>query len=151
MLLMKGSNAVIHVHNPDVFTGKNNCYYTRLPEKERRIYGWNYNNGKLVEKNVVEQIAKFPYLGRRQMPYATFLKEFNRPYSAVFANPGLKIMKEFLVTYPTLKEWKKKWRKDQKESWKEYQFLNDEARMTFENYLPTDPEIIKRGIGPVIK
>lgn len=151
MLLMKGSNAIVHMHNPDVFTGKNNCYYTRLPEKERRIYGWNYNNGKLVEKNVVEQIAKFPYLGRRQMPYATFLKEFNRPYSAVFANPGLKIMKEFLVTYPTLKEWKKKWRKDQKESWKEYQFLNDEARMTFENYLPTDPEIIKRGIGPVIK
>ena len=148
MLNMKGSNAIVHIHDPDVFTERNNCFFVRMPWQERRIYGWNLAGGKLAEKNVVKQLSKFPFLGRRQVPYETFVREFGRKSSSFAANPQLKINPAFLVTYTGLADWEKRWKKNQTASYAELQNVKIADRLEFRNYLPRDPEVIRRNCGP---
>ena len=147
MLLMKTMNALVMVDSIDDFTERNNCFFVRLPENERNIYGWNTKDGEPVQRASGETSPRDPYVGRRQVTYERFVSENDRKATSFFANPGLGVLKNFLVTYPDLATWKKKWKKDQKKSWKESS-VSREQRMDFKQYLPTDPEVIKRNCGP---
>ena len=148
LLNMKGSNALVHIHDPDVFTEKNNCFYLRMPWHERRIYGWNLAGGQLAEKNLPDQLSKFPFLGRRQTPYSTFVREFKRKSSSFSADPKLKIHPGFIVRYATLANWKKRWKKNQTASYAEHHRIGKTARLEFRNYLPQASEVNRRGCGP---
>ena len=151
MLNMKGSNAIVHVHDISAFTERNNCFHTRFAGENKRIYGWSLNGKEMAKKNVPEQIAKFPYLGRSQIPYGEFLKVTGRKRSSFFANPGLKIYPDFLIKYKDLADFRKSWKKNEKFSWEELNNATKIGREEFSNYLPTNPEVIKRGCGPRVK
>ena len=147
MLNMKGSNAVVHIHDPAFFTEKNNCFFLRMPWQEHPIYGWNLTKGQLARKNV-KSLSKFPFLGRRQTNYAGFVREFGRQSTSFAANPRLKIQPAFLITYPTLADWEKNWKKNQVPSYAELQQVKIPARLEFKNYLPENPEVIRKKCGP---
>ena len=146
-LNMKGSNPLVLIHDPDSFTEKNNCFFVRMPWQERRIYGWNLTGGQLAQKNVPKQLSKFPFLGRRQLPYEPFVRELGRKSTSFAADPQMKINPGYIITYTSLAEWEKKWKKNQVPSYAELQKLPVSARLEFENYLPRNPEVIRRGCG----
>ena len=150
LLNMKGGNPIVLIHDPDVFTEKNNCFFVRMPWPERRVYGWNLQNGQPAEKNVAEA-RKFPFLGRRQVPYSVFVKEFKRESTSFAADPKIKLIPGFLVTYSSYDQWSKNWRKNQTRSFQEYWRLKERDRLEFSNYLPRDPEVLRRGCGPRVE
>ena len=147
MLNMKGSNVIVHINNADVFSEKNNCFFVRMPWSERLIYGWNFSGGKRAEKNV-KTLRDFPFLGRRQVPYETFARELGRQSTSFSANPGLKINPAYLITYSGLADWEKNWKKNQVPSYAELWQVKIPARLEFRNYLPQNPEVVRRGCGP---
>ena len=96
------------------------------------------------------EARKFPFLGRRQVPYGVFVKEFKRENASFAADPKIKLIPGFLVTYASYDQWSKNWRKNQSKSYHEYWRLKEQDRLEFGNYLPRDPEILRRGCGPRI-
>ena len=101
----------------------------------------------MAEKNV-NTLRKFPFLGRRQVPYETFVRELGRKSTSFSVNPGLKINPAYLITYSGLSDWEKNWKKNQVPSYAELGQVKIPARLEFRNYLPQDPEVIRRGCGP---
>lgn len=150
MLNMKAANAIVHVHDIAAFTERNNCFYTRLDSSNKRIYGWNFNGKKLATKTD-SGMSKFPYLGRAEHSYGDYLKLTGREASSFFANPGIKVFPDFRIKYKDLAAFHKTGgKRNERFSWEENAYSKKVGGETFSNYLPTNPEVIKRGCGPRI-
>ena len=132
---MKGGNVFVDVFDPAVFTERNNCFLTRMPWEERRIYGWR-------------KVSHPPFQGRWTGPYSAFLREFKREGTSFAADPRTKILPRLTVTYAGMEDWRKNWRKNQTSSSRERGQASLPDRLDFRSYLPGNPEVIKRGCGP---
>ena len=151
MINMKAGNALVHVHDIAALTERNNCFYTRLDSSNKRIFGWNYNGRELAVKTD-SGVAKFPYLGRAEHSYGDYLKLTGRKGTSFFANPGIKAFPDFRIKYKDLEAFHKAGgRRNEHFSWEERQDAKKAGREIFSNYLPTNPEVIKRGCGPRVK
>ena len=147
----KGHIAVITVTDIADLTERNNCFFNRMPFDQKPLIGWDRNGKEPAVQNVDRGNV---YTGRRQQPYPAYQKDTNRYDTGSFAaNPGLKVFPDFVCKYKSLADWKKNNRKKENLSGKESQILRDHPELLrdLKYFLPTDPEVIKRGCGPRIK
>ena len=151
MLNMKGLNPLVHIHDIAAFTERNNCFHTRFANETKQIYGWNVNGKTMTGKNSIERLPNFPYLGLFRDSYEGYLKRTGRERTSFFANPGLRICPDFMIKYKNLEDFRKTGKNNEKFSWEEQKKSVLIGREDFTNYLPTHPEVIRRGCGPRIK
>lgn len=151
MTNMKAGNPLVHIHDIAAFAERNNCFYTRLDSSNKRIFGWNYNGKEKAEKTD-SVVAEFPYLGRAEHSYADYLKLTGREGTSFFANPGIKAFPDFRIKYTDLDAFHKAGgRRNERFSWEEREEGKKVGCENFSNYLPTNPEVIRRGCGPRVK
>jgi len=150
-LNMKGFASVIYITDIADLTERNNCFFNRMPFDQKPVIGWDRNGNKPAVPNT--EIGS-SYTGRRQQPYPAYQKDMDRYDTGSFsANPGLKVFPDYTAKYKSMDDWKKNWRKKQKLSFAESQRLSDDPELLrdLKYFLPTDPEVIKRGCGPRLK
>jgi len=147
----KGSIAVICITDIANLTERNNCFFTRIPFEQKPLIGWFRNGNEPAEPNMVP--GHF-YTGRRQQPYPAYLKDTNRPDTGSFsANPGIAAFPDYILKYESFADWQENWKKNEPRSGEEAQRIraNPELLRDLKYFLPTNPEVIKRGCGPRIK
>jgi|GEM_PF-1788121 len=151
-LNMKGYASVIYITDIRDLTERNNCFFNRMPFDQKPLIGWDRSGNEPAVRNISQQYST--YNGLRQQPYPAYQKDMNRYGSGSFsANPGLKTFPDFICKYQSYEDWKQNWKKNQKRSHAESELLrkHPELLRDLKYFLPTDPEVIKRGCGPRLK
>ena len=152
-LNMKGYASVIYITDIANLTERNNCFFNRMPFDQKPLIGWDYKEKKPAERNFFEEHISL-YNGRRQQPYPAYQKDMNRYDTRSFsANPGLAVFPDFICKYKSYEDWRKNWKKNQKRSNEESKILRDNPELLHDlkYFLPTNPEVIRRGCGPRLK
>jgi hypothetical protein len=136
-LLMKGSNPLLFVHDIDQLQEENNCFFLRMPPDQKPLIGYNILNGKEMPA-----MGSSQYLGTQRRVYGDYLAATARETGAIFANPQMRFMPDFIAKYQTLEEWRENW---QKYSGRELPPSDEE--ITFADFFAQNPELLKRSIG----
>jgi hypothetical protein len=126
-------NSLIGFWHFEAFTEDNNCYYLRQPKNKRLLFKATRKNGGVAPQ---------------AMSYTDYLKEGGKNGNSFFANPGFKAVPK-LLTFKTGDI-----RKEMTEFGKIFSKLecgavkNGFTPWTFDDFKVSDPECVKRKVGP---
>ena len=126
-------NSLIGFWHFESFTEDSNCYYLRQPKNKRLLFKATRKNGAVAPQ---------------AMSYTDYLKEGGKNGNSFFANPGFKAVPK-LLTFKTGDI-----RKEMTEFGKIFSKLecgavkNGFTPWTFDDFKVSDPECVKRKVGP---
>ena len=156
--LQKVHNPCLNVNDAATFKEHDNGFLVRVSRKEKPVWGFRYNNGKLMEQNDAGFILNSQWMrqgrfGRQILSYDDYCKKFNVRPTALFGNPDMKAVPYFYC-FKDLQDWHDNYIKgkasiEQKELFVKSNTTERQAKekIVITDYIARNPEFLKRGIG----
>ncbi len=151
--LQKVSNPIISLTDIAALDEQDNCYFLRVPENEKTIFGYRRYNGTDLPMSgggeVLErQWRKQGRFGNEMVTYDAFLKRTNRNGTAIFADPVFKALPNF-IRFKNLEDWEQNYAKlgAQHQEQEYHKRGGNFAPLDFPDFLTNNPELQKRKIG----
>ncbi|MPN18540.1 hypothetical protein SDC9_165900 [bioreactor metagenome] len=130
-----------------------NCYLLRVPPEQKPIFSYNRFHGEIMPisdkgETLNRQWRRQGRFGRELATYADYLRRSGRPGTAIFADPQMRALKNF-IRFNDLEDWEKNYEKvwrlqrEQEHHWSGNRFLD----LDFPDFFAANPELIKRNIG----
>lgn len=157
-VLQKVHNPCLNISDAGTFKEHDNGFLVRVSRKEKPIWGFRNLNGKPMPQNDAGFILNSQWMrqgrfGRTILSYDDYCKVFNVKPTALFGDPRMKAVSYFYY-FKDLQDWhdnyiKGKASKEQKELFRKSNTdeLRAGDRIVITDYIATNPEFLKRGIG----
>lgn len=133
--LQKVRNPLVSLWHLEALREEHNCFHVRLPEGERKLFGYLRRQGELVPEGSALTLAGLSALG-------------DRPSSSFCTDPQVPALPEML-TFANLDEWQQKWTGLQEQhQLLEYKKSKDGfAQLDFADFFPGNPRCRQTASG----
>ncbi len=162
-VLQKVQNAAFSINEVTTLREDNNCFLYRVGRKEKPIFGVSRENDQVLPESHYNDIMTTEWkrqgrFARDIRTYDDFCQRFQRQPTAIFADPKMKALPYF-YRFKDIEDWHENYilgkaSEEQKELFRKasreegnIQADGTPAAVDFTDYLATDPEILRRGIG----